>query len=58
MVWHDKIHGPMIIEVNTSPGMTDMSLFPDAARYVGISYEELVEKILLYGFATQRDLLD
>ena len=54
----DKIHGPMIIEVNTSPGMTDMSLFPDAARYVGISYEELVERILLYGFATQRDLLD
>lgn len=54
----DKTHGPMIIEVNTSPGMTDMSLFPDAARYVGISYEELVEKILLYGFATQRDLLD
>lgn len=54
----DKIHGPMIIEVNTSPGMTDMSLFPDAARYVGISYEELVERILLYGFATHRDLLD
>lgn len=54
----DKIHGPMIIEVNTSPGMTDMSLFPDAARYVGISYEELVERILLYGFETQRDLLD
>ena len=54
----DKKHGPMIIEVNTSPGMTDMSLFPDAARYVGISYEELVERILLYGFATQRDLLD
>ena len=54
----DKIQGPMIIEVNTSPGMTDMSLFPDAARYVGISYEELVERILLYGFATQRELLD
>lgn len=54
----DKIHGPMIIEVNTSPGMTDMSLFPDAARYVGISYEELVERILLYGFAKQRELLD
>ena len=54
----DKIQGPMIIEVNTSPGMTDMSLFPDAARYVGIFYEELVERILLYGFATQRDLLD
>jgi D-alanine-D-alanine ligase len=52
----DKVHGPMIIEVNTSPGMTDMSLFPDAARYVGISYEELVERILVYGFETRREL--
>lgn len=53
----DKIKGPMIIEVNTLPGMTDMSLFPDAARYVGISYEDLVDKILEYGIKTRRDLL-
>jgi D-alanine-D-alanine ligase len=46
----------MIIEVNTLPGMTDMSLFPDAARYVGISYEDLVEKILEYGLVAHRDL--
>ena len=52
----DKVKGPMIIEVNTLPGMTDMSLFPDAARYVGISYEELVEKILEYGLTAHRDL--
>lgn len=52
----DKVKGPMIIEVNTLPGMTDMSLVPDAARYVGISYEELVEKILEYGFEAKRDL--
>jgi len=52
----DKVKGPMIIEVNTLPGMTDMSLFPDAARYVGISYEELVEKILEYGLAARRDI--
>ena len=52
----DKVKGPMIIEVNTLPGMTDMSLFPDAARYVGISYEELVEKILEYGLTARRDL--
>lgn len=50
----DKKFGPIIIEVNTSPGMTDMSLFPDAARYVGISYEELVERILIYGFEAQQ----
>ena len=52
----DPIKGPMIIEVNTLPGMTDMSLFPDAARYVGISYEDLVEKILEYGLTAHRDL--
>ena len=54
----DKKNGPMIIEVNTSPGMTDMSLFPDAARYVGISYEELVEKILIFEIEKKRDLTD
>lgn len=53
----DKVNGPMIIEVNTLPGMTDMSLFPDAARYVGISYEELVELILKYGLEVQRETL-
>lgn len=52
----DRIKGPMIIEINTLPGMTDMSLFPDAARYVGISYEDLVEKILEYGLSAKRDL--
>lgn len=54
----DKKLGPMIIEINTSPGMTSMSLFPDAARYIGISYEDLVEKILMYGLKTRRDLTD
>ena len=52
----DPVKGPMIIEVNTLPGMTDMSLFPDAARYVGISYEDLVEKILEFGLESKRDL--
>lgn len=52
----DKKDGPMIIEVNTLPGMTDMSLFPDAARYAGISYDDLVEMLLEYGFTARRDL--
>lgn len=54
----DKTRGPIIIEVNTSPGMTDMSLFPDAARFVGISYEDLVERILVFGLETRQDLND
>lgn len=34
------------LEVNTSPGMTDHSLVPMAAKAAGISFEELVVKIL------------
>lgn len=34
------------IEINTSPGMTDHSLVPMAAKAAGISFEELVVRIL------------
>jgi len=54
----DKVKGPMVIEVNTLPGMTDMSLFPDAARYIGISYDDLVERFLELGLSAKRDLLN
>jgi len=37
---------PYFIEVNTVPGMTDHSLVPMAARAAGISFEELVMRIL------------
>lgn len=37
---------PMILEVNTLPGMTEMSLFPDAARAVGMSFGDLIEEIV------------
>ncbi|KAF0814828.1 D-alanine--D-alanine ligase [Andreprevotia sp. IGB-42] len=35
-----------LLEVNTAPGMTSHSLFPMAARAVGLSYEDLVLQIL------------
>ena len=35
-----------LLEVNTSPGMTDHSLVPMAARVAGISYEALVLRVL------------
>ena len=34
------------LEVNTAPGMTDHSLVPMAARVAGISYDELVLRVL------------
>ena len=37
---------PYLLEVNTSPGMTDHSLVPMAARAVGLSYEDLCIRIL------------
>jgi D-alanine-D-alanine ligase len=42
----DGAGNPYFLEVNTAPGMTDHSLPPKAARAVGISYQELVVKVL------------
>ncbi len=42
----DKAGAPYLLEVNTSPGMTDHSLVPMAARAVGLSYEDLCLRIL------------
>ena len=35
-----------LVEVNTTPGMTNHSLFPKSAATVGYTFEKLVEKIL------------
>ncbi|MGZ3604068.1 MAG: D-alanine--D-alanine ligase [Thermodesulfobacteriota bacterium] len=43
----DENENPFVIDVNTMPGMTETSLLPKAANYAGISFEELVERILL-----------
>ena len=36
-----------LLETNTQPGMTSLSLVPEIARYKGISFKNLVRKILL-----------
>ena len=36
-----------LLEINTQPGMTSLSLVPEIARHKGFSFENLVEKILL-----------
>jgi len=36
-----------LLELNTQPGMTSLSLVPEIASYCGISFTKLVEKILL-----------
>ena len=36
-----------LLEINTQPGMTSLSLVPEIAKFKGLSFENLVEKILL-----------
>ena len=36
-----------LLEINTQPGMTNLSLVPEIANYKGLSFENLVEQILL-----------
>ena len=38
--------GLFVLETNTQPGMTALSLVPEQAKYCGISYEELVERLV------------
>jgi D-alanine-D-alanine ligase len=42
----DEVGNAFFLEVNTSPGMTDHSLVPMAARVAGIPYDELVVRVL------------
>jgi len=42
----DENKQPWLLEVNTSPGMTDHSLVPQAAAYAGITFDQLVLNIL------------
>jgi len=38
--------GLYLLEVNTQPGMTPLSLVPEQAKYRGLSYPELVQRIV------------
>ena len=36
-----------LLEINTQPGMTNLSLVPEIANYYGIDFPNLVEKLIL-----------
>ena len=42
----DDVGRAYLLEVNTSPGMTDHALVPMAARVAGIAYEQPVLRVL------------
>jgi D-alanine-D-alanine ligase len=46
--WDDEqgVEGLYLLEVNTQPGMTPLSLVPEQARYRGMTYAELVQRIV------------
>jgi D-alanine-D-alanine ligase len=46
--WDDEAGeaGLYLLEVNTQPGMTPLSLVPEQAKLVGLSYEALVQAII------------
>lgn len=46
--WDDEqgLDGLFLLEVNTQPGMTPLSLVPEQAAKMGIDYAELVERIV------------
>ena len=46
--WDDTrgVEGLYLLEVNTQPGMTPLSLVPEQAAKLGIDYAELVERIV------------
>jgi D-alanine-D-alanine ligase len=46
--WDDSqgVDGLFLLEVNTQPGMTPLSLVPEQARHCGMDYPSLVEAIL------------
>lgn len=46
--WDDEkgVEGIFLLEINTQPGMTPLSLVPEQARHAGISYDDLVDRIV------------
>jgi D-alanine-D-alanine ligase len=45
--------GIYLLEVNTQPGMTPLSLVPEQAKLKGISYGELVERLIAEALAKE-----
>jgi len=45
---------PVLLEVNTLPGMTPTSLYPDAARAAGVAFPELVSHLVRRALARRR----
>jgi D-alanine-D-alanine ligase len=45
---------PWLLEVNTVPGLTELSLLPDAARAAGIAFEDLCQRLVDHAVGRHR----
>ena len=54
--WDDErgVDGLFLLEINTQPGMTPLSLVPEQARHIGMGYAELVQAIVDEAIAEAR----
>jgi D-alanine-D-alanine ligase len=50
-VLFSETDGPVVLEINTIPGMTEVSLLPEAAAAAGISYAQLCERVITLSLA-------
>jgi len=50
----DRDGAPWILEVNTVPGLTELSLLPDAARAAGIDFGELCRRLVEHALERHR----
>jgi D-alanine-D-alanine ligase len=48
--------GPLVLEMNTLPGMTPTSLLPKSAAADGMSYENFVEALVCFSYRRQMRL--
>jgi D-alanine-D-alanine ligase len=45
---------PWVLEVNTVPGLTELSLLPDAARAAGIQFDEMCQRLVDHAVGRHR----
>jgi D-alanine-D-alanine ligase len=50
----DPMHAVTLLEVNTLPGMTATSLFPEAAAAAGVPFDDLCDRLARRAFARPR----
>jgi len=47
----DEHSNPWVLEVNTVPGLTEVSLLPDAAKAAGVAFDELCQRLIEHAVA-------